>query len=397
MRRVLILAMVLGITLPALARGRTAAAPAAEGDPQVISAVNQWMGAFQKKDVAGLRALGNTTFDEWIVSNSATLRKDISLESALHPVTEYRIERVATLVPGQMAVAHVQEIIEDEAVREWEATLTLSRTGGTWQVSHASHIVVEYHMPGYPEGCPETVFRRDEEASLDGNLRGGADPTFVRVFTLRRDTEPWGGGAREIDTEATKCQMKPETVVRDLEWLVAAWDGEILMTQQIGRATEMGGGITLFDGVSGHLTRGGVRLENIVSGQPGVLFLSRVYRGGEKSGIAAARLGAYVWKGSSLKKIWDFDFLRKGAWFSVDLKPGDDGKVVVATLERNGDAIGCPDGTVIPFKWTGSTFKVAEKGIKGGCTGSSWPGEGGLLSRDGFKLPPANTPHETAN
>lgn len=395
------LGIILGIILAtasfADARGRTAAAPAPEGDPQVVAAVNQWMGAFQKKDILALRTLGSTTFDEWIVTDSNSLRKNISLETALHPVTEYRIERVATLVPGQMAIANIQEITEDEAVREWDATLTLTRTGGTWQVSHVSHIVIEYHMSGYPEGCPETVFRRDEEASLDGNLRGGTDPTFVRVFSTRRDTEPWGGGAREIDTEATKCQMKPATVVQDLEWMVATWGGEILMTQQIGRATEMGGGITLYDGSShGKLTSGGVRLETIVGGQPGVLFLSRTYKGGEKS-IAAptARLGAYIWKGNSLKNVWSFDFMRKGASFSVDLKPGEGGKMVVATLQQNGDAIGCPESTVIPFKWTGSTFKVAEKGIKGSCTGTSWPGEGSILSRNGFKLPPPSAPDKS--
>jgi hypothetical protein len=143
-----------------------------------------------------------------------------------------------------------------------------------------------------------------------------------------------------------------------------------------------------------------VRLETIVNGQPGVLFLSRAYKGGEKSNAApAARLGAYVWRGDSLKKVWDFDFMRKGASFAVDLKPGEGGRQVVAMLQGGGEAIGCPDGTVIPFKWTGSTFKVAEKGIRGGCTGSQWPGEGGILSRNGFKLPPpsANAPHEAGN
>lgn len=387
---IILLAVVMMASV-ANARGKSAATPTLEGDPQVTAAVNQWMTAFQKKDVIALRALGNTTFDEWIVTDSKALRKNISLETALHLVTEYRVERVATLVPGQLAIANVQEIIEDEAVREWDATLTLTRVGGVWQVSHASHIVVEYHMSGYPEGCPDTVFRRDEEASLDGNLRGGTDPTFVRVFSMRRDTEPWGGGAREIDTEATKCQMKPATVVQDLEWMVATWSGEILMTQQIGRATEDGGGITLYDGNShGRLTNGGIRLETIEGGQPGVIFLSRTYKGGEKS-IAAptARIGAYVWKGGALKNVWDFDFMRKGASFSVDLKPGEGGKMVVATLQQNGDAIGCPESTVIPFKWTGSTFKVSEKGIKGSCTGTSWPGEGSVLSRNGFKMPPA--------
>lgn len=395
MRWIIVLGLVVMTSMPVHARGRTAATPSAEGDPQVIAAVNQWMGAFQKRDVAALRAMGNTAFDEWIITDASALRKNVPLESALHPVSEYRIERVATLVPGQLAIANVQEIIEDEPVREWDATLTLTRAGGAWQVTHASHIVVEYHMPGYPEGCPETVFRRDEEASLDGNLRGGTDPTFVRVFTVRRDTEPWGGGAREIDTEATKCQMKPGAVVQDLEWLAATWGGELLMAQQIGRATEMGGGITLYDGSShGKLTGGGVRLETISGGQPGVLFLSRTYKGGEKSTAApVARLGAYVWKGDALKNVWNFDFMRKGASFAMDLKPADDGKRVVATLKQGGEAIGCPEDTVIPFKWTGSTFKVAEKGIKGSCTGTSWPGEGGILSRNGFKIPPPASPN----
>lgn len=392
---VLLMVAVWTLAASAEARGRTAAAsPSAEGDPQVVAVVNQWMGAFQKRDVAALRMLGAATFDEWIVSDSDTLHKNIPLESALHPVTEYRIERVATLIPDQMAIANVQEIIEDAPAREWEATLTLTRTGagGTWQVSHVSHIVVEYHMPGYPDGCPETVFRRDEEASLDGYLRSGIDPVFIRVFTLRRDTEPWGGGAREIDTEATKCQMRPSMVVQDLEWLVSAWNGGILLTQQIGRATEAGGGIMLYDGNSnGRLTAGGVRLENM-DGKTGLLFLSRSYRGGEKSSSPpVARLGAYVWKGSSLKNIWNFDFMRKGASFAVDLKQGEGGKMIIATLQDGGDAIGCPDGGMISWQWTGSSFKVKDK-AKGGCTGTSWPGEGGILSRNGFSLPPPSTP-----
>ncbi len=382
------------MAMPAFARGKTATT-SMDGDPQVIAAVNQWMNAFQKRDIAGLTAMGPTTFDEWIVSDSSTLRKNISVESALHPVTEYRIEATNVLVPGQLAVAHVQEIIEDEAVREWDASLTLDKRSGHWQVTHASHIVMEYHMTGYPEGCPDTVFRRDEEASLDGHLRPGSDPTFVKVYTMRRDTEPWGGGAREIDTEATKCQMKPETYVKDLEWMVTTWTGEILMTQQLGRANDKDGGINMYEGNShGGLTRGGVRLETIVGGQPGVLFLSRKYQGGEKSTMSpVARVGAYVWKGDGLKKVWDFDFMRKGATFAVDLKPGEGGKNVVATLQGGGDAIGCPADTVITYKWTGSTFKVMDK-VKGGCTSTQWPGEGGILSRNGFKMPPANAPHQ---
>lgn len=397
MRRAIIIILVMVVAIPVWARGKTAS-HGSDGDPQLTAVVNQWMAAFEKRDIAALNALGPTTYDEWIVSNSDTLRKNISVESALHPLTEYRIEAIKNLVPGQLAVAHVQEIIEDQPVREWEGMLTLDKRSGSWKVTHVSHIVMEFHMAGFPEGCPDTVFKREEAATLDGNLRGTSDPTFVRVFTTRRDTESWGGGAREIDTEATKCQMKPETVVQDLEWLVSTWDGEILMTQQIGRASGPSGGITLYEGSSrGSLTRGGVRLDTIVGGQPGVLFLSRKYDAGDKSNAApVARVGAYVWKGNGLKNVWNFDFMRKGATFAVDLKSGEGGKMVVATLQGGGEGIGCPDGTVIPFKWTGSTFKVAEK-VKGGCTGTSWPGEGGILSRNSFKLPPPSRPSEAAD
>lgn len=375
MRRLLITILVVMVAIPVWARGKTAS-HGSDGDPQLTAVVNQWMAAFEKRDIATLNAMGPTTYDEWIVTDGSTLRKNISVETALHPLTEYRIEAIKNLVPGQLAVAHVQEIIEDQPVREWEGMLTLDKRGGTWKVTHVTHIVMEFHMDGFPEGCPETVFRREEVATLDGNLRGTSDPTFVRVFTTRRDTESWGGGAREIDTESTKCQMKPETVVQDLEWLVSTWDGEILMAQQIGRTSGASGGITLYEGNSrGSLTRGGVRLDTIVGGQPAVLFLSRKYQDN------IARVGAYVWKGNGLKNVWNFDFMRKGATFAVDLKPGEGGKMVMATLQGGGEAIGCPEDTVIPFKWTGSTFKVAEK-VKGGCTGTSWPGEGRILSRN---------------
>jgi hypothetical protein len=375
MRRAILIILVVMVAIPVWARGKTAA-HGSDGDPQLTAVVTQWMAAFEKRDIAALNAMGPATYDEWIVSSSDTLRKNISVEWALHPLTEYRIEAIKNLVPGQLAVAHVQEIVEDQPVREWEGMLTLDKRSGSWKVTHVSHIVMEFHMAGFPEGCPDTVFKREEAATLDGNLRGGVDPTFVRVFTTRRDTEPWGGGASDIDTEATKCQMKPKTVVQDLEWLVATWDGEILMTQQIGRTSGQNGGITLYEGSSrGTLTRGGVRLDTIVGGQPAVLFLSRKYQDN------VARVGAYVWKGNGLKNVWNFDFMRKGATFAVDLKPDEGGKRVVATLQGGGEAIGCPTDTVIPFKWTGSTFKVAEK-VKGGCTGTSWPGEGRILHRD---------------
>lgn len=389
MKKILGVMVILVLSTSVWARGKSAASGGTEGDPQVIAAVHQWMTPFQKKDLATLRGAG-TTFDEWVVNPSGGLRQTLAPENALHTVTEFRIESVATLVPGQMAVAFVQEIIEDEPVREWETLLTLTRSGGGWQVAHAAHVVVEYHMPGHPEGCPETVFRRDLVASLDGNLRGSGDSHFIRVYTLRRDTEPWGGGATELDTEATKCQMKPETIVQDLEWLVTDWKGDLLFAQQIGRGTEESGGISLFEGNSnGSVTRGGVRLETLVSGQPGVVFLSRKYEGGSKSGGAAvARVGAYVWKGGALKNVWNFDFKRKGASFLVDLKPGEAGKMVVATLQSGGDGIGCPDDSVVSWQWTGSNLKVKDK-AKGSCTGTHWPGEGGILSRNGFKLPPS--------
>lgn len=379
------------------ARGTTAATATADGDPQVIAAVDRWMTAFQKKDAAGLRALGPTTFDEWIVTDGNPLQKNIALESALHPITEYRIERVTTLMPGQLAVAQLQEIIEDEAVREWEATLTLSRAGGIWKVTHASHLVLEFHMPGHPLGCPETVFRREEVASLDGPLRPNADPSFVRVFSTRRDTDPFHAGAGP-ETDPRKCLAAPETVVQDLEWLVATWSGGLLMAQKIGRATAPDGGITLYDGSStGSLTRGGVRLETITAGPPAILFLSRQYRGGEKSSSPpVARVSAYVWKGGGLKRVWDLDFIRKGASFSVDLQPGEGGKQIVASLKDGGDGIGCPDGSRMSWGWTGSAFKAIDK-AKGGCNGKSWPGEGGILSRNGFTLPPLNPPNESGD
>lgn len=389
--------VIVAMTTATHARGKTAAKASTDADPQIVATVNQWMTAFQKKDVVALRAMGTTMLDEWSAIRTNEPQKNISLESALHSISEFRIENIATLVPGQMALADVQEIIEDEPVREWNAILTLTKSGGTWQVSHVLHVMIEYHMAGYPEGCPETVFTREQVASLDGKLSGN-DPSLIRVYTLRRDTEPWGGGAREIDTEATKCQMKPETTVQDLEWMVTSWQGKILLAQQLGRTTSDGGGITLFDGGNnGSLTRGGVRLESIASGQPGIVFLSRKYEGGSTSTAPlVARVGAYQWKGNALKNIWNFDFKRKGAVFSVDLKSGDGGKNIVAAVQSGAEGVGCPEDSVIMWFWTGSGFKIKDK-VKGGCTSSSWPGEGSILSRNGFKLPPLKAPNEAAN
>jgi len=84
--------------------------------------------------------------------------------------------------------------------------------------------------------------------------------------------------------------------------------------------------------------------------------------------------------------------MRKGASFAVDKKSGEHGVMLEAILQQGGDAIGCPEGTVIPYEWTGSTFKSTAK-VKGGCKSSSWSGSG-VLNRNGFKVPPAKAPSE---
>lgn len=379
MKFILIGLLVLTATSGAWARGKTAAS-SSEGDPQIAAAINQWMAAYQKGDVASLTRLSpSAQYSQLLLVGNNLIQK--RMDSSIHPVTEYRIERMATLIPGQLAVAAVQEIVEDAPTREWEATFRLKNTGGGWQVTHVNHVAIETHVPGYPTGCPETVIRREEEANLDGPVRGPSDTSMIRVFKVRTNTESWGAPA-ELDIE--KCQMKPGRVVENLEWLVTNLEGELLALQVMGRR-EQEDGVTLFSGSkNGSLTRGGVRLETIVPNDKGVVFLSRE---SHSSKGAVARLSAYEWRGDGFKNIWNFDFIKKGAAFAVDLEPSEGGKRVVAKLLSGGDAVGCPEGTVIPFAWTGSGFKVAEK-VKGGCTSSAWRGDGG--GREKVTFPPAD-------
>lgn len=388
--------VLLSLTAVVHARGKTAAS-GSDFDPQLTGVVNQWMTAYQKQDAAALSRLGPTGYSQLLIVGDDLLQNNLASAAAAHPLTEFRIERIATVVPGQLAVANVQEIVEDNNGREWEASLSLKNIGGRWQVAYVTHIAMETHVQGYPEGCPETVFRREEVANLDGHVVSAADTNWVRIFKVRRDTGAWGASNVEVDTEATKCLAKPELVVEDLQAVVADLSGKILAVQQLGRSDDKNGGITLYDGSkNGSAVRGGVRLETMTAGAPQVFLLSREYQGGKGTGDIVGRLSAYLWKGSGFKNVWNFDFLRKGASFAVDLQIDGANKRLVATLQRGGEAIKCPEGTVISYQWTGSTFKVADK-VKGSCMSSAWPSEGSILGRHSVKLPPANTQPQDDN
>ena len=287
---------------------------------------------------------------------------------------EINVEEVRGVYGGQ--VVKLNSTAETGLYREWETILFIRPDG----ISQASEIAREGLFEGYPDGCPETAFKRDLIVSLRGTPDRSAGQKTIRLYSLHISTDTLEFADVDVEEKVLKrCKPDPDTSLTQEEVLVFDENDQIenasIMANKCrdkGSETAVGATYIREDGVNFP-----GRLFPIGGGKEGLLLTFVTEHGGGKK-IEPAIL--YEWSGSGWRPIWNFTAgfgsargvlagESGGVAWSIKSATGAAGEPqIIARLESaHSKKFDCPAGTTIVFNKSGSTFKPEKGSIPSTC------------------------------
>lgn len=301
-------------------------------------------------------------------------RGDIPFFAKAAKPAEINIEEVKGGYGGQ--IVKLNSVAETGLYREWETILFITQGG----ISKVTEIAREGTFEGYPEGCPETAFKRDIVVTLSGtpSIYGGTKT--IKLYSLSISTDSLDYADADVEEKVLKnCKPYPDTSLIQEEVLVFDENGQIEHASIMANKSKDRGSKIAVGAV--YLREDGInfpgRLFQIGSGKDGLLLTFTTERG---SGGKINPAILYEWSGSGWRPIWNFTV---GFGSSKGVLAGEAGEVtwslksavgaagepqIIARLESAySKGFDCQAGTTIIFNKSGSTFKPVKGGVPPSC------------------------------
>lgn len=363
--------------------------------------VTSWMKAVESGNVGAIKSLlGSGTYyrlgtDKDNNKRLITLRPDDAKSEGFWKMLSGGGEM--SLQDERGGGAALEGVAESKQVRGWQQMLALGGGG----ISSVTDVVTEAVLPGIPNGCPETSYKRDLVATLYGNITGNGPNTIIKAYNFSRNTDVWETVKPGTNPEIEPfCDPRPGVNAEYMEALIMEPMGQVIGYKVVGAAlaindkgNEREEGAKWYRGNTG--TSDAVKLIRLdKSGKEGLMTIVSAYRA---KGAGVERVDHAVlheWRGDKLVPIWSFD-IGRAVMSSADASPDSEVQIDVSADAPQGgtqyglkfevvraedDGFDCKVGDTFYYDGTESGYKLSKKGLGKSCLKKWWPGDGILFS-----------------